>query len=434
MKSVNPDPGRAAWTALFCLFVPLCALSSGACADESSPAIQADAPAEAGDDTIAAEAEPEPAPDEDLPAIAAELSVWPLTLEVFEILSATFEGERLLLVTEAADGVSLVRLEQGKDGPTEVERRRIGPTGTPLALVAIGETTPRRAALWIEDGHLRALRLDGALGAAPTTVAAEEGGAFAGPLAVASDDLSALACLRDGTRPLCVRLDKELTAIGLHPFERRDGHYARHVATTQSGWLVLMARCRNTSSSGGPSLPAGCGRETLEAIPLSDEGEIGKARALPDIEGTRDAALVPTGDGLVLVGRRRGAGEHSAWQIAQGGVMELDGRFSRVIGGFQLGDTTLLVERGHLKMRQGFPVSNIDLRPLVIERRKTLRHEKKKVERERFPEAVARHLPTEVDQRFSAHGDALVFASPRRKGLIKVAVVRVSEVKRPEGT
>lgn len=433
MKSANPDPGRAAWTALFCLFVPLCALGSGACADEPPAVIQAEPPADPNDTTVAA-AEPEPAPDEDLPAIAAELSVWPLTLEVFEILSAAFEGERLLLVTEAADGVSLVRLEQGKDGPTETERRRIGPTGTPLALVTIGETAPRRAALWIEDGHLRALRLDGPLGAAPTTVAAEEGGAFAGPLAVASDDLSALACLRDGTRPLCVRLDKELTAIGLHPFERRDGHVTRHVATTASGWLVLMGRCRNAGSPGGLSTPANCGRETLEVIALSDEGVLGKARALPDIEGTRDAALVPTGDGLVLVGRRRGAGEHSAWQIAQGGLMELDGRFSRVIGGFQLGDTTLLVERGHLRMRQGFPVSNIDLRPLTIERRKALRHEKKKVERERFPETISKHLPTEVDQRFSAHGDALVFASPRRKGIVKAAVVRVSEVKRPDGT
>ncbi|HRE92404.1 MAG TPA: hypothetical protein PK095_25030, partial [Myxococcota bacterium] len=114
--------------------------------------------------------------------------------------------------------------------------------------------------------------------------------------------------------------------------------------------------------------------------------------------------------------------------------MELDGRFSRVVGGFSLGDTTMLVERGHLRMRQGFPVSSIDLRPLKIERRKALRHEKKKAERERFPDAIAKHLPTEVDQRFGAFGDALVFAGPRRKGLVKAAIVRVSELRRPDGT
>lgn len=428
MKSANPDPRRAAWTALFCLSLAAGVSSTSACGDEAVSSIP-DGPAEpldADPATLAdAASDPEPAPDEDLPAVAAELSVWPITLEVFEILDATFEGERLLLATAAADGISLVRFEQKKDGPSEVERRLIGPNGTPLALITIGGTNPRRAALWIEDGHLRALRLDGPLSASPSTVAAEEGGAFAGPLAVGTDDLSALACLSDGNRPLCLRLDSELTAVGLHPFERRNGELARWVGATDTGWLVMMARCRNES----------CGRESLEVLTLNDEGaQVGKSRSLPDIEGTRDAALIPTGDGLVLVGRRRGAGEHTAWHIAHGGVMELDGRFSRVVGGFSLNDTTMLVERGHLRMRQGFPVSSIDLRPLKIERRKALRHEKKKVERERFPDTIARHLPTEVDQRFGARGDTLVFASPRRKGLIKAAVVRVSEVKRPDGT
>ncbi|HRE92545.1 MAG TPA: hypothetical protein PK095_25735, partial [Myxococcota bacterium] len=83
----------------------------------------------------------EPTSDEDLPTLDAELAVWPLTLEVFEILDAAFEGERLLLVTAAADGVSLVRMEQGKDGPAEVERRRLGDIRTPVALVTIGEVT-----------------------------------------------------------------------------------------------------------------------------------------------------------------------------------------------------------------------------------------------------------------------------------------------------
>lgn len=423
---------RAASTALFCLALPLLALPVGACGDEVDRAetaatldLEADPEADAGPPEVA-----DPAPEEDLPAIEAELSVWPLTLEVFEIVSATFESERLLLVTAAADGVSLVRMEQKKDGPTEVERRLIGPAGTPMALLTIGTTTPRRAALWIQEGHLRALPLGGPLNGTPKTIAAEEGGAFAGPLTAASDDLSALVCLNDGNRPLCLRIDQDLSPIGLHPFERREGQFTRHVASTETGFLVLLARCRNAGPRQGEQPLTGCTRETLEAIALSDEGVLGKPRALPDLESTRSAALVPTPDGLVLVGRRRGAGEHSAWQITPTGTMELDGRFSRVVGGFTLGDTTLLVERGHLKMRQGFPVSNVDLRPLQIERRKTLRHEKKKVERERFPEAIASQLPKEVDQRFSAHDDALVFTSPRRKGLVRAAIVRVSELGR----
>lgn len=414
-------------TALCCLWAPMVGLIG--CVDEPTPTLPTTTPPEAQAPTDPAEPDDEAAPEEEeaLPALEADVAVWPLALEAFEILDATFENDRLLLVTAAADGVSLVRMARAKEAtdtsPVEQERRLIGPPQTPLTLAPIGiGAKAAYAAFWVADGHLHALSL--ALPLADATarvIAAEEGGAFTGPVVVApsgpTDEL--LACVRDGNRPLCVRLDHELSPIGVHPIDRKD-QVIRWLGPTPNGWIALLTRCRTEE----------CTRENLEVLAFDRNGVVqGKPRALPELDSVRNTAIIGTDDGLLLVGRRRGAGEHTAWNVTPRMTSELEGRFSRVIGGFTLGGSTKLVERSHLRMRQGFPVAGIDLRPLGPSDfdGKSSRRKDKRVERERFPDHIAQHLPAEVDQRFSARGDTLVFTSPRIKGILKAAVVKVSD-------
>lgn len=70
-------------------------------------------------------------------------------------------------------------------------------------------------------------------------------------------------------------------------------------------------------------------------------------------------------------------------------------------------------------MRKGFPVRGYQVRPLVVTKRAD------KVERAALPEAIAALLPTDADQTFLAHDDALVFVAPLRKGKLDATAVRL---------
>jgi len=428
----------AATTALHRLWRPaftsLLAISIGCQDDAPLPPPEAPAPA-----PPIGEVTPEEAVDDAalpaLPAIEATLVAWNIELEAFSIDAAAFDGDLLVLVVATATGPMLVRYEQtqgpgeAEPNPKERDRRLLERDDTtPPTLVRIG---PSLVAMWTASGRLEALVIDAKTPLDSTAVkvlAAEEGGTFQGVPLVAEREDEALVCVRDGTTPLCIAFDARLETQGLFALERRKNEIPELLAATDDGFVLVVGRCRSES----------CGRKTLEVLALDASGKpTGKARSLPEIQGGRASSAIPTDDGLVLIARRVGAGEHSAWHVTPDGATELDGRFSRAVGGFAFDDRTLLVERAHLRMRKGFPVAGFNLRPLSFERRKTRFHEKKKVTRESFPEAIAKALPTAVDQTFAVNEDALLFATPRVKGKVRATVLRLSEEppsERPGGT
>ena len=422
----------AAPTALRRLWRPalagLLSLSIACQGDEPAPPPEAPAPAPT---EAAVEAVAEEVVDPDaLPAIEATIVAWNIELEAFSIDAAAFDGELLVLVAATAEGPMLIRYKQVRGPgeatttPQEKDRRLLQrDDATPPSLVRIG---PSLVAMWVASGRLEAMVLDAKtpLGTSAVKVlAAEEGGAFNGVPLVAEREDEALVCVRDGATPLCIALDARLETRGLFPLDRRKDERPELIAATDDGFLLVVGRCRSES----------CSRKTLEVLALDETGRpTGKARSLPEIQVGRGTHTIETDEGLVLIARRVGAGEHSAWHVTRDGAMELDGRFSRAVGGFALDDRTMLVERAHLKMRQGFPVAGFNLRALTFERRKAVRPAKQKVARESFPEAIAKALPTAVDQTFVVNEDALLFATPRVKGMVRAAVLRLSDAPPPE--
>lgn len=354
-------------------------------------------------------------PDAPTSTLEAPLDAWPLRFTsdtLAAIDDALFVGDELVLAGRVADQVVLVRLARGADKvPAVVERvARVAS----VERVVLANNGDRAAALWIADGHLEAVPIGKTLGdAAPLRVSGEEGGQLTGKPVVAESLDGLVACAADSNGPTCFELGADLGLVGARPLGKRAGGRPVALMPTSAGFVLVLGDCRNAS----------CGRVDLDAVALDDHGLAGKRRALPEIQLERGTAFVPEDDGFVLVARRVGAGEHSAWRVGVDGARELDGRFSRVVGGFSWGGRTLLVERSHLVMRKGFPVRGYQIRPLPagVSRAKAT----DRVAREALPDTVAEALPSDADQTFSGHDDTLLFVAPLRKGKLEAAAVRL---------
>jgi hypothetical protein len=407
----------AALSALCCLSV------AASCGDPMEPLAEPTEPADGltqevetnlgKDGKDAAPAEPEAAP-ETSSALDAPMSAWPIALEVFALDGATFADAALIVAARTPSGPLLVRYDRREtEGP--VERDRVALTREQTSPLFIGEHGASPVALWTADGHLEALmpRADAPLEAArPMKLVAEEGGAFVGAPVAALSDEGALVCLVDGETPLCIGLDRDLAPLGLHALSKYKQFKPVALTPQADGLNLVLSRCLGES----------CGRSALLALRLDADGTPrGKARGLPEIQTGRGLVIIPDDTGLTLVARRTGAGEHAAWQLTDKVLRELDGRFSRVVGGFEVAGRPLFVERSYLRMRDGFPISGFVTRAVDQE----AKSKRARIVRESFPDAVDRALPTDVDQQFLASGDTLIFKGPRREGRIAATIVRL---------
>ncbi len=422
----------AAWTALCCLW--------SACGDGIHVTPSAEPPPNAlsapGADLLEGAPNEVPAPDPDAPTttLQAPLEPWPLsfaTSELAAIDDAVFVADTLIIAGRAGDQVVVLRLHRKQDGTTldvamsaPTERfARVRGDASRLTLVRSGTGA---LALWLADGHLEGLEIASdshdLASLEPQRLSGEEGGQLAGPLVAAASDGGVIACAKDKLGPTCFDIaatqpdgDHALAGVNLITRKTAIGE-PRALIPRDGGFMLVLGSCKSET----------CSRIDLMAVTLDEHGAAGSRRDLPVVQMDRGTAFIPDGVGFVLVARRVGAGEHSAWRVTPDATRELEGRFSRVVGGFAHDERTLLIERAHLKMRKGFPVRGYQVRPLTeTAARKGSPRRASQVEREAIPEAVAEHLPTDADQQFSANGDALVFVAPMRKGRFEATVLRL---------
>ena len=453
VAAVSPSAALArALTALCCLWSAGSACGDGIAVPPNAelPTLALPGAAEDGSiDPLAAPVGEPPLPDPDAPTttLQAPLEPWPLSFSASELAAiddAIFSDDALLVAGRAGDQVVIQRLHRKQAGgvvsvsltaPTE-RFARVRGGASRLSLVRSGAGV---LALWLADGHLEGLAIESAskdlVSLEPVRLSGEEGGQLAGPLVAAASAGGVVACAKDKLGPTCfeiaatqpegLRKDGEawteghpaLASVSLITKKTAIGE-PRALVPLDAGLMLVLGNCKSET----------CSRIDLMAIALDEHGVAGKRRDLPVVQLDRGTAFIPDGDGFVLVARRVGAGEHSAWRVSAEATRELQGRFSRVVGGFAHDDRTLLIERAHLKMRKGFPVRGYQVRPLTeAAERKGGGRRKGEVEREALPEAIAEHLPTDPDQSFTANGDALVFVAPLRKGHFDATVLRLLE-------
>jgi len=421
-------------TALCCLWSAWSACGDGIAVPSSQELPNAASPGLPTDGALleGAPGEP-PAPDPDAPTatLRAPLEAWPLSFAATDMAAiddAVFVGDALFVAGRAADRVVILRLHRKQDQDVRVaasapsERfARVAPDASRIVLVRSGTGA---LALWLADGHLEGLEIAAdakdLTTLEPERLSGEEGGQLAGSLVAASGDAGVVACAADKLGPTCFEITPTqpeghhaLTSVNLITKKTALGE-PRALLLLDTGFMLVLGNCKGQT----------CARIDLMAVALDEHGVPGQRRDLPVVQIDRGSAFIADGDGFVLVARRVGAGEHSAWRVTPTSTRELEGRYSRVVGGFGHDDRTLLIERAHLKMRKGFPVRGYQIRPLTDgDQRKS--HKRDEVEREAIPEAVAELLPTDADQSFSANGDALVFAAPLRKGRFGATVLRL---------
>jgi hypothetical protein len=370
----------------------------------------------------AAEEVEAPAVDPEAPTttLEAPLEAWPLSFETAELTAiddAAFAGDVLVVAGRRADQVVVLRyrrtLEAGVPKLVDAGKwQRVRADASKLVLVPRGTGL---VAMWLADGHLEGVVVASLaeLGE-PVRLSGEEGGQLEAPMVAAGNGDELVACAKDKLGPICFGWDAELSLSGVNVIAKKTSVGEPRALITSDGeaggfWLVL-GNCKSQT----------CSRIDLAAVALDVHGAPGKRRDLPVVQVDRGTAFIPEGDGFVMVARRVAAGEHSAWRVSASATREIEGRFSRVIGGFAHGERTLLIERAHLKMRKGFPVRGYHVRPLTEGDKG-----RKKVEREAIPDAVADYLPTDADQDFAANRDALTFVAPPRLGRYAATIVRL---------
>lgn len=417
----------AAWTALCCLW--------SACGDgiPVTPSAEAPANAVASADLIE-DANDAPAPDPDAPTttLQAPLEPWPLsfaTTELAAIDDAVFVDDALLVAGRAGDQVVVLRLHRTLAGTNiqvaaNAPGERFARVRGDASRVSLVRSGNGALALWLADGHLEGVEVardsKDLASLEPERLSGEEGGQLAGPLVAAVSPGGVVACAKDKLGPTCFDIaatqpEGRHALAGVNLITRKTAvGEPRALVLRDGGFMLVLGDCKSET----------CSRIDLMAVALDEHGAAGQRRDLPVVQMDRGSAFIPDGDGFVLVARRVGAGEHSAWRVTPDATRELEGRFSRVVGGFAHDERTLLIERAHLKMRKGFPVRGYQVRPLT-ETAQPKGSRRTRVEREAIPEAVAEHLPTDAEQSFSANGDALVFSTPVRKGRFEATVLRL---------
>jgi hypothetical protein len=446
----------AALSALSCL----CLFDAAGCrTDLDDEAVEPAAPPTTtpSEDSLGrvAEGEDAAAPDDpDAPTEVAPVAFepWQLELPAHTIDDVVFAGPSLYVAARNNDGLALFTLTRApartkaKDGqaPPEAAVPTLAATvlvpGRELEGARLVTLGPKVLALWVAQGQLLARELGsdqtgGQPGSARPSggdpserrLAEEEGGQFTGPLAVAAaSDGGFLACMGDQLGPSCIRFDANAEVEGVFALPKRKDHSVVGVTASDDGFVLVLGACRgNVDSESGTK---SCARIDLQALLLAADGAPGKTRAMPVVQVARGIEVIPSQHGALVLARRVAAGEHSAWRVDDGGVRELDGRFSRAVGGFYHDGQVRLVERSHLRMRGGFPVRGFELRALEGmngEAVKKPRRGKDAVAREAFPPEVAKTLPADVDQTLIAHGDALVFAAAPRRGTLSATALRL---------
>jgi len=347
---------------------------------------------------------------------------WALDARLVDLAGERFDGVvtdgpgLAAAITRSGDGV-VVRLAADGDGATRVLGERvIGALGSePIALGRAAHGSPATAVWADEAGVVRALALDDRMSAREpvTLLAAEEGAALGHPVVVPSDD-GALVCVGAATAPLrCATMLRSggLASDGWQAVGKAKGMRAEALVETENGWLLVAASCR-------PKAPEPCRRKDLVVIRLGLDGLPPKKKPtlpLPELVAERGGLLlVPQASGFALVGKRVGAGEASAWRVTEREVKELDGKWTRVIGGLDHEDGFVFVEQAPLAMQGGFPV--VRLRPRPFDKGK-------RGDPLGWPGAVARRVPTGVDQRVVSGEGLVAFIEPIRKQRVRAVVI-----------
>jgi len=400
--------------------------SSSACWDEP-PRDELEAPAATpGEAEIelpaplrdAAEA-PAPVVEADDPAttIAAPITARTLTLEAERLDGLALDGAALIVAGARGGRLTLWRLEPDGATATKVQATLDAaplPTEAP-SLLSATRHAPAMAAWTDAEGAVWGLVVDARLAEQRATrlLDAADGAAVGRPALAPADD-GAMICTGMAADVLrCATLTRggALTPEGWAPLGKTRGVRAEALAETASGWLLIAGACK----------PAGaCKRLDLVGLRLGADGLPPRKRptiALPELERRHDGlVLVPEGEGLLLVGRRHGAAEASAWRIGERDADELDGKWSRVVGGLDSDDGLVLVEQAPLAMDNGFPVVKLRPRPLV---------DGKRGEPRAWPSAVGALVPRGVDQRVRSGEGFVVSFEPVRDRRARATVLRL---------
>ncbi|MCC6620568.1 MAG: hypothetical protein IT385_04900 [Deltaproteobacteria bacterium] len=368
----------------------------------------------------AADGAPVPAPlppDDPTTTLTWALDARRIELEAERVDGVTTDRDALVVaVARAGDGV-LVRLApEGAAGTRVAAERVIGPLGPePIALARAAHGSPPMA-LWVDEaGAVRAIVADERLQTnEPTTLLEPADGPALGHPVVAPADGGAIACIGGVATPLrCAMLSRAgaLMEDGWRAVGKAKGMRAEALVESDNGWLLVAASCK-------PKAPEPCRRKDLVVIRLDLDGVPPKKRPtlpLPELQAARGGLLlVPEATGFVLVGRRVGAGEASAWRVTERDVKELDGKWGRVVGGLDHDDGFVFVEQAPLAMQDGFPVVRHRPRPF---------DKGKRGDPLAWPGSIAGHVPTGVDQRVISGEGLVAFVEPIRKQRARLVVI-----------
>lgn len=295
-----------------------------------------------------------------------------------------------------------------------------GPIGAdPATLVPETRGRPALAAWHDPDGAIWTVAIDEALaGATPQKLREPADGRTFGPIALAPTDDGTLACAGAVGGPLaCATLDPRGRSEGFAPIGKTPDLMAEALVPSPGGYLLLASSCR-------PKKSDTCKRKDLVVVRLGDDGLPPRRRPtlpLPEVEAQRGGLVVlPSPTGFILVARRVGAGDATAWKVSDTEVRELDGRFSHVVGGLDGDDGFVLVEQGPLTMVDGHPVALHRARGLPTGAGKD-----KRGELFAWPAAVRALMPVTVDQRVISGEGLVAFVEPIRKKHVRAAVIRL---------
>ncbi|MFO0748315.1 MAG: hypothetical protein U1F43_22030 [Myxococcota bacterium] len=296
-----------------------------------------------------------------------------------------------------------------------------GPIGPdPVALAPAGRGLSALAVWHDPDGAVWAVPVDEHLAEAkPQKILDPADGKAVGPTALAPADAGTLACIGLVGEPLhCAMLDARGATDGWSAIGKTADLLPEALVPGPHGWLLLAGTCR-------PKTADTCKRKDLIVVRLGEDGMPPKKRPtlqLPEVEARRAGlVVVPTDSGFVLVARRIGAGESSAWRVTDEAVKELDGKFTRTVGGLAApdggDDGMVFIEQGPLIMRQGHPVARYRVRPLG--------DDGKRKDALAWPSAIDPLMPLTVDQQVLSSDGLATFVEPIRKRHVRATVVRL---------
>jgi len=388
-------------------------------------------------ETVAAE--PAPAAEADEPSepdaargpnpLTTPIDAWPIAVPRGRIDAVSARGDTLYLAVEEPPDrplidPALVRVHAiGRDGTQADRPWQAAILGaSPLALASSGSRT---LAAWTHRAHpgrdLAVARLDGEGEARFEVIPPIRDGAPAPvgrPLLAPAANGGFLACVNTASgAPRCAALDGE----GVHRWSELRG--LRHYALWQllpggDGFFLFATDCKRDRWSAEDASALSCRTPRIVLQALDGDGDPrGKLRWIARFQGNRELGVVPLGDDVVLFGRRSTARDSTALIVRRRVVEELEGRWNRTAAGLASAEGALFLEVAKLHMEDGVPVAGF--RPRRWDAREG------RSDPESWPESVAAHAPTSLEQRLVAGPDVIALVSPPEGELVRGVALRV---------